>query len=134
MQIPRQSRAPQNFDEWHDGVDPGPDAGDQTASEADALAAIRQAEPMAGLDAALRMAAQWNTPKVRKLLFERTSQATTDPTVRVNMAALLYFLCGKSSEPFDWAMRPVFLQFGEGEPEEVRLRATQELQRLVEGK
>jgi hypothetical protein len=130
MQVPHQS--PQNFDEWHDGVDPGPDFSSQPPSEAEVLDAIRFAEPMAGLDAALRLAAESNTPKVRKLLFERASQAATDPIVRVNMAALLYFLCGKSNEPFDWAMRPVFLQFGEGEPEEVHLRATQELRRLVE--
>ena len=43
-----------------------------------------------------------------------------DPVTRVNAAAFLMYLCGLTTEPFDWSLRPFFLRFGEEEPAEVQ--------------
>lgn len=36
-----------------------------------------------------------------------------DPVTRVNAAAFLMYLCGLTTEPFDWSLRPFFLRFAE---------------------
>ena len=76
-----------------------------------ALRAIAAAEPMNGLDRAVRMALECNSAAIRRAVLERARSG--DPTVRVNMAALLYYLCGKTDSEFDWDLRPYFLRFGE---------------------
>jgi hypothetical protein len=38
--------------------------------------------------------------------------------VAVHFAALLFYLHGKSKEPFDWEHRPFFLRFHTDNPEE----------------
>lgn len=43
-----------------------------------------------------------------------------DSEMRVNAAAMLLFLGGKASKPFDWEQRPLFLQFGTDNPAELR--------------
>ena len=101
------------YENWRDGLldaqtEPDdPDLDPETA----ALRAIAAAEPMNGLDRAIRMAQECNSPAIRRAVLE--SARSGDPTVRVNMAALLYYLCGKTDSEFDWDLRPYFLRFGE---------------------
>ena len=65
---------------------------------------------MDGLDASLRMAENCNTALVRRAVLDMARNGHS--TVRVHMAAMLYFLIGKSKEAFEWKHRPYFLSFG----------------------
>lgn len=101
------------YENWRDGLleTADPEPGDDPDPETATLRAIAAAQPMNGLDRAIRMAQDCNSPAIRRAILE--SARSGDPTVRVNMAALLYYLCGKTDSEFDWDLRPYFLRFGE---------------------
>jgi hypothetical protein len=81
------------------------------ALESDVIRVVEQAASMSTLSYAISLAASCRTPAVRRAVLDRAR--TGDSTTRVHMAALLYHLCGKSDEPFDWNQRPYFLRFGD---------------------
>ncbi len=90
-------------------------AGDKESDRAreDAIVhALQTAEPMNGLARALDMAAEHKSPRVIEALIRCTLRPA--PEVAVNAAGLIYYLFGKTTEPFDWDKRPFFLRFGEG--------------------
>ena len=82
--------------------------------EAQAISAIERAAAMSGIGHAVELAEECNTPHVRRAVLNQ-ARTGNDSTTRVHMAALLYFLCGKSKESFDWDHRPYFLRFGESD-------------------
>jgi hypothetical protein len=94
-------------------------AGDKESDRAreDAIIhALKTAEPMNGLARALDMAAEHKSPRIIEALLRCTLRPV--PEVAVNAAGLVYYLFGKTSEPFDWDKRPFFLRFGEGGAEQ----------------
>jgi hypothetical protein len=72
---------------------------------------------------ALELAEQCPTPRVKRALLD--CARTADGVTRVNAAALLMYLCGQASEPFDWNLRPFFLRFGEEDPNELQAAWTE---------
>jgi len=94
-----------NYAERHITVDPA-------QREPRAIAAIKRAAAMSGIGHAVELAEECNTPDVRQAVLSM-ARTGNDSTTRVHMAALLYFLCGKSKKSFDWDHRPYFLRFGE---------------------
>jgi hypothetical protein len=94
-------------------------AGDKESDRAreDAIIhALQTAEPMNGLARALDMAAEHKSPRVVEALLRCTLRPV--PEVAVNAAGLVYYLFGKTTEPFDWDKRPFFMRFGEGGAEQ----------------
>jgi hypothetical protein len=90
---------------------------DSSRDREDAIVhALEAAEPMNGLARALDMAAEHKSPRVIEALLRCTLRPV--PEVAVNAAGLLYYLFGKTTEPFDWDKRPFFLRFGEGGAEQ----------------
>jgi hypothetical protein len=87
-------------------------------SETDVIRALETAKAMDGLDAALRLTEQCNTPAVRQAVLGMARSG--DSTVRVHMVAMLYFLMGKAEVAFDWEQRPYFLSFGVEDNQELR--------------
>src|SRR5258706_2790646 len=69
-----------------------PDLTQTTELEAEVVQAVEQG--------GLELAEQWPTPRVKRALLDCAH--TADRVTRVNAAALLMYLCGRSSEPFDW--------------------------------
>ena len=67
---------------------------------------------------ALDLAKSHPTPRVKRALLDCARLG--DSTTRVNAAALLMYLCGKSEEPFDWNHRPFFLRFQTDDNQELR--------------
>jgi len=78
--------------------------------EADVVRAVKKGN--------IELAEQCPTPRVKRALLD--CARTADATTRVNAAALLMYLCGQATEPFDWKQRPFFLRFGEEDPKERR--------------
>lgn len=62
-----------------------------------------------GMVKTLSFATAHPTPAVRSKLLSCALRGNDD--IRVHAAALVHFLHGGSSEPFDWAFRPFYLQF-----------------------
>jgi hypothetical protein len=62
-----------------------------------------------GLSEALDEVEEFHSPKVINTLLR--GALDRDGEAAVHFAAMLYFLHGKSKEPFDWAHRPFFLKF-----------------------
>jgi hypothetical protein len=96
-------------------------AGDKESDRAreDAIIhALQTAEPMNGLARALDMAAEHKSPRIVEAVLRCTLRPV--PEVAVNAAGLIYYLFGKTTEPFDWDKRPFFLRFGEGGAEQRR--------------
>ena len=87
---------------------------DPAKREAQVIAAIERAAAMSGIGHAVELAEECSTPDVRQAVLGM-ARTGNDSTTRVHMAALLYFLCGKSKESFDWDHRPYFLRFGESD-------------------
>ena len=56
------------------------------------------------------MAESMPTMRVKKALLD--SVLVVDREIRVSAAAFLLYICGQTSEPFDWNQRPFFLRFG----------------------
>jgi len=69
-----------------------------------------------GLTAAIDEAAEFHPPAVVDVLLK--GALNRDGQVAVHFAALLYFIHGKSTEPFDWNQRPFFLRFNTANREE----------------
>ena len=78
--------------------------------------ALEEAEPMNGLARALDLAAEHKSPRIVDALLRCTLSPQREAAV--NAAGLLYFLFGKTQEPFDWSKRLFFLRFGEGSAEQ----------------
>jgi hypothetical protein len=90
--------------------------------------ALRQTKFYSGLSAALDQAEVHHPPAVIEALLHGTLEREGD--VAVHFAALLMFLRGKASEPFDMAQRPFFLTFNT--PDRVgREEAFRELCKLI---
>jgi hypothetical protein len=68
------------------------------------------------------------TPRVKAALLEAAREA--DDASRVHSAAMLLYLCGQASDPFDWSQRPFLLRFAEGDAEALRA-AWEELRQRV---
>ena len=66
------------------------------------------------------------TLRVRKALLD--SVLVVDREIRVSAAAFLLYICGQTSEPFDWDQRPFFLRFGQESGGKLK-QAWQELRR-----
>lgn len=87
---------------------------DPAAREAALVKTLESVDVMNGLSAAIDEAVEFHPPAVVDALLRG---ALTGPGGRaIHFAALLYFIHGKSSEPFDWNHRPFFLTFGDEEP------------------
>lgn len=56
------------------------------------------------------MAESMPTMRIKKALLD--SVLVVDREIRVSAAAFLLYICGQTSEPFDWNQRPFFLRFG----------------------
>jgi len=82
---------------------------DHPARSAALVAALEHAELMDGLGTALDQTEEYHPPEVIDALFRGALRRESDAAV--NMAAMLYYLHGKASEPFDWEQRPFFLRF-----------------------
>jgi hypothetical protein len=98
--------------------------------EASVIRVVEDAASMSTLSQALHLAESCPTPEVRRAVLDRAR--TGDSTTRVHMAALLYYLCGKSEEPFDWNHRPYFLRFGDHNDQGDFRAAWQELRSMLE--
>jgi hypothetical protein len=81
-------------------------------------AALEQEVAQAVEAGAIELAEECPTPLVKRALLDCARKA--DETTRVNAAALLLYLCGQASEPFDWNQRDFFLRFGEEDRKELR--------------
>ena len=92
--------------------------------ESQAIAAIERAAIRSGIGHAVDLAINCNTPDVRRAVLNQARTAS-DSTTRVHMAALLYYLCGKSKEAFDWDHRPYFLRFNEDHTADFRAAWTE---------
>lgn len=99
-------------------------------AEAAVIRVVEDAASMSTLSQALHLAESCPTPEVRRAVLDRAR--TGDSTTRVHMAALLYYLCGKSEEPFDWNHRPYFLRFGDHNDQADFRAAWQELRTMLE--
>jgi hypothetical protein len=78
------------------------------------------------MQGAYEMAESMPTRRVKQALLD--SVLVVDRQIRVSAAAFLLYICGQTSEPFDWDQRPFFLRFGKESGEELRL-AWEELRR-----
>ena len=92
--------------------------------EAQVIAAIQRAAVRSGIGHAVELAINCNTPEVRRAVLNQARNAS-DSTTRVHMAALLYYLCGKSKEAFDWDHRPYFLRFNDDNTADFRAAWTE---------
>jgi hypothetical protein len=70
---------------------------------------LKSASLYNGLSEAIDEAAEFHPPAVIETLFH--GALDRDGEVAIHFAALLFFLHGKSAEPFDWNHRPFFLRF-----------------------
>lgn len=71
--------------------------------------ALRTAEFYGGLSQVLDQVTDFHPPEVLSELFRGALERKGD--VAVHFAAMLFFIYGKASVPFDWAHRPLFLRF-----------------------
>ena len=82
---------------------------DDDARTAALVRAIENAGSFDGLDTTLSQVESFHPPAVIDALFR--GLFTRDGTTACNYAGMLAFLHGRTKEPFDWAMRPLFLKF-----------------------
>ena len=81
-----------------------------------------------GCGPALLLAEQFPTGRVKQaLLYASNFRSET----AMHCAALLCYLCGKAKEPFDWSMRPFFMNFHENANSLTRCEGINELQALT---
>ncbi|MBL8892771.1 MAG: hypothetical protein JNL67_22535 [Planctomycetaceae bacterium] len=81
-----------------------------------------------GLDLTLQQIEINHPPQVVLAMLQRIAR---DPgVVAVHFAAMLLFIRGQASEPFDWEQRPFFLRFGVGD-EADRQAALRELSQRI---
>jgi hypothetical protein len=101
-----------------------PDLVDANEKLTELLQRIVECDAYNGLDLTLTQIESVHPPEVIEAMLRRIVR---DPgVVAVHFAALLLFLCGQSSEPFDWDQRPFFLRFNPGDDED-RKEAFREL-------
>jgi len=81
----------------------------EATREAAIVHAIDHADVFSGLTQALDAAAQHTSQSVKDALFRACLKGPS--VTAVHTAALLLYLFGKASEPFDMAQRPFFLKF-----------------------
>lgn len=74
-----------------------------------------------------QMAESMPTLRVKKALLNSVRESD-DSVIRVNGAAFLLYICGKTSDPFDWDQRPFFLRFKGDNPDELQ-QAWEELRK-----
>jgi len=96
--------------------------------EAALVRALGEATIYGGLTAAIDQAVEFHPPAVVEALWRGLLERPGE--VAVHYAALLAFLHGRAEEPFDMALRPLFLRFATEEGEE-RRAALAELRRHV---
>jgi hypothetical protein len=86
-------------------------AGDETGSsiEDSLVRGLQQVRSLTDLIPLLQLAPQCPTLRVKQTLLDQARTGGAD--IRVHAAAMLMFLCGQAKEPFDWDLRPFFLQF-----------------------
>jgi hypothetical protein len=101
-----------------------PDLVDDDTRTAMLVRAIESAGSFDGLDATLSQVETFHPPAVVAALFR--GLFTRDGTTACNYAGMLAFVHGKTKEPFDWSMRPLFLKFNTDDRAE-REAAFQEL-------
>jgi len=77
---------------------------------------IETAEIFGGLTAVLLEVEEFHPPAVMDALMRGVEQREGE--VAMHYAAMLLFLHGQASEPFDWDQRPFFLQFHTEDPGE----------------
>ena len=106
-----------------------PDLVDDDARTVALVRAIESAGSFDGLDATLSQVESFHPSAVVDALFR--GLFTRDGTTATNYAAMLAFVHGKAEEPFDWALRPLFLKFNTEDQAE-RETAYQELCALLE--
>lgn len=82
------------------------------------IRALETASVGAGLTEAIDEAAEFHPPAVIDALFRGALTARAESAV--HYAALLFYLHGKSGEPFDWSHRSFFLRFNATGAEERR--------------
>jgi hypothetical protein len=86
-----------------------PDLVDDATRTTMLVRAIESAGSFDGLDATLSQVEGFHPPAVIDALFR--GLLTRDGTTACNYAGMLAFLHGRTKEPFDWSMRPLFLKF-----------------------
>jgi hypothetical protein len=91
---------------------------DEQEIESIVLKTLPAATLQNGLTSTLRLAGSHPTLAVRRELLRCALDGNDD--VRVHAAALVHFIYGVSSEPFDWKFRPFYLRFGSKKKRERR--------------
>jgi hypothetical protein len=71
-----------------------------------------------GLSHALDLVQEFHPPEVVEELFRGVQEREGE--VAVNFAAMLLFIHGKATEPFDWSQRPFLLRFNTDDADERR--------------
>lgn len=95
----------------------------------DSLIKLLRSAPLFGaLSGALDEIAGFHPPAVIDALFEGLKEREGD--VAVHFAAMLFYLHGKSEEPFDFLYRDFFLEFNTDDPKE-RDNAIKKLQSII---
>lgn len=88
------------------------------------IRAIEESEIYGGLTQTLRQVRRCHPPEVIRALVRGLTRR--DGGTATHLAGMLFFLHGKSREPFDWQHREVFLRFNTPDPE-AREKAAREL-------
>ena len=88
------------------------------------IKALQSAEIFSGLSQALDDIEEYHPTEVKEALI--TGLLSREGNVAVLFAAMLFYLYGKATKPFDMKQRPFFLRFNTENKEE-RERAFQEL-------
>lgn len=86
---------------------------------------LDKVQPFEGLDPLLELIAEHPAPKVKAALLKGVRERPG--IIAVHCAAMLCYHAGITKEPFEWAMRPFFLRFGNDEPAADRAAAYEEL-------
>lgn len=125
---------PSDFERWHDGLGDSPSAlaalsgPQQTVA---IVAALDRAPWFEGLGEALDLAAENPSPAVIDALWRNLQARSGD--VAVHCAAVLAYLHGLATEPFDLAQRPFFLRFHTDDAQERQAAIATLRARIVEG-
>jgi hypothetical protein len=73
------------------------------------IQSLQQDEFYGGLTQSIDEVPEFHPPAVIEALLK--GALNRDGEIAVHFAAMLFFLHGKASEPFDWSQRPFFLRF-----------------------
>ena len=86
-----------------------PNLVDDTVRSESVVDALQHAEVFSGLSQILDDVEDFHPEEVKEALIAGLLSREGD--VAVLFAGMLFFLCGKAKEPFDWEQRPFFLRF-----------------------